>query len=189
VKAFDEASAIRKATGSPGGRLLLRYAMIFIEKPLYESDSCPPLYEPVRSEAPDRPKELETADKYLKQASGIIQKDNLEDQLLLAYAMAKVTLETEPKNSLDGFRKLKDEAKSLGARKYFFLASTCEGLACERLKKLDEAKKSYLEAESYISGIEKELTSDDRTSFRQGEQILGIKNDLAAEGLKRLSSV
>jgi hypothetical protein len=168
--------------------LLIRFGIAYIEKPLYESDSCPPLYEPVRNEAPDRSKELETADKYLKQAAGMIQKDNLEDHLLLSYAKAKVTLETEPKNSLDQFRKLKDEAKSLGARKYAFLSATCEGLACERLKRQEEAKLAYTEAESYITGIEKDLTSDDRTSFRQGEQILGIKNDLALEGLRRLQS-
>jgi hypothetical protein len=188
VKAFDEASAIRKATGSPGGRLLLRYAMIFIEKPLYESDSCPPLYEAVRSEASDRPKELEIANNFINQASGIIDKSNQEDQLLVAYAKAKIKLETDPSKALGEFAKLRDQAGSLGARKYAFLAATCEGLVCERLKKPEKAKLAYTEAESYITGIEKELTSDDRTSFRQGEQILGIKNDLAAEGLKRISS-
>jgi tetratricopeptide (TPR) repeat protein len=183
---FGEAIRIRKDTGSPSARLWLRYALIFIEKPQYEPESCPPLHEPVKA-SPDRTKELATADKYLKEASGLVQKDNVEDQLLLGYVKAKVLLETDPKNSAYQFGKLKEQAKLLGVGKYSFLASTCSGLANERQKRLDEAKKAYMEAEAYIVEIERELPADDVTNFRQGEQILSIKNDLASEGFKKIN--
>ena len=185
--AFEEAIRMRKETGGPNSRLWLRYALIFIEKPQYDTESCPPLHELVKVSS-DRAKDLETADKYLKKASDVIQKDNLEDQLLLAYVKARLIFETHPKESAVQFGNLKDQAKTLGSGKYSFLASTCEGLAYERLKNLDDAGKSYSEAESYIAEMEKDLPADDMTNFRQGEQILGIKNDLASEGLARIKS-
>jgi tetratricopeptide (TPR) repeat protein len=186
-KAYQEAIDIRAATGSPNPRLLCRQALIFVEKPQYESTNGDTKNGQIKI-SDERLKDLQRAEKLIKEAGATINKENIEDQLLLGYVQAKIVLEQGQRSAANQFRKLKDQARTAGAQKFVFLASTGEGMACERLKRPDEAKLAYTEAESYITGIEKELPADDRTSFRQGEQILGIKNDLASEGLRRINS-
>jgi len=183
LKYYRDALKIRRAIGAPYGEFACRMVLFYVEKSARLGKGSSGDSPEARAE---RKEDLSRARKALEVATNLITADQVTDALLLNYARARLLLEEDPEKAVTEFTKLGAAAKSAAMAKYEYLASVGLGLAYEKLGKKTHARTAFQAAADYVESIGKTLDEKTRETFPEGEQILGIKNKLAGEGLQRV---
>jgi tetratricopeptide (TPR) repeat protein len=182
AKYYQDAVTLRRRIGAPYADLLCKFALFFVEAHRYgEQDDVGP-------EAKQKAREAAFANalQRVQEAEKLIAEDQKQDLMLLTYVRAKLRLEKDPDAALKDFTRLKSLAESASVRKYAFLASVGAGLAQERLQQWSLAEKSFRDAVDYAEQIRQSLDPYSRTTFLDGEVILGVKHVAPYEGLARV---
>jgi tetratricopeptide (TPR) repeat protein len=182
-KCFEEALQIRRSIGASTSGVLCKHALSLIERGQYRPETAP-------GGAPAAPEsrkgELVRARDLIAEAKKRGRAENAHETWLLMYAEGRYQLDPDPKQAAEHFIRMKSHASSGRAGRYFFIAAVGLGIALEKLKNLADAERAFSEAVDYCGKIQKTLTPEERPAFLLGEQILGLKNQAAYDGLARV---
>jgi len=175
---YQEALKLKKDIGVLQGHALCEFALSYIEKDRYAAAT--------ESAPGERDKRLQLARDLLNRAQQAIPPDERHEKMLLTYAWGAYFLQKDPAKAVEKFKELQSQAQSSESRKYQFLARVGLGLSYEALDDLPRAEEAFKAAVEYSEELRETLDPKQKSTFLNGEEVLGMKHVVPYEGLARV---